>query len=164
MRALAGSVAVTILALLVAVPLGGAASTPALELQSMKVSASTHVAGAHHVRLTIALTYEMQCGYPGAGPIVVTFPSAAKLPGQFAAGSVKLSGKAVAATIKGRKVSVTVPPHDGVLCGTIGPGRATITFTHAAKVGNPAQAGSYRFTAVHTKRTFSAKLVIKPAA
>jgi hypothetical protein len=163
MRAVAASVAVTVLALLFAVPVGGAASKPALEVQSMKVSASTHVAGAHRVRLTIALTYEMQCGYPGAGPIVVTFPSAAKLPAEFAPGSVKLSGKAVAATINGRKVSVTVPPHNGVLCGTIGPGRVTIAFTRAAKVGNPAHAGSYRFTAAHAKRTFSAKLAITRA-
>lgn len=150
-------------ALLVAVPLGAASGTP-VDIQSMRVAASPHTPGAHRVRLAIAFTYSMQCGYPGAGPVVVTFPSAMKLPKRFAAGSVRLNTKAIAAKIKGRKVTMTVPPHRGVLCGTIGPGLLTLTFTHAAKISNPSRAGAYRFAAAHAKHTFSAKLVIEPAA
>jgi hypothetical protein len=162
MRAGAASVGAIVLTLLVAVPLGGAGSAHATEVQSMRVSASPQAAGAHRVRLTIALTYNMQCGYPGEGPIVVTFPRHMKLPKQFAGGSVELSGKSIAAKIKGRKVTVTVRPHQGVLCGTIGPGLAKLTFTHAAKVGNPARAGSYRFAATHQKLAFTAMLAVKP--
>lgn len=147
-----------------AVPLGGAASRPAVEVQSMTVTASPQAAGAHHVRLALTFTYQMQCGYPGPGPFVVTFPSAVKLPKRFAAGTVKLSGKSIAAKIEGRSVSVTVPPPNGVLCGTMGPGLVKLTFTHAAKVANPTHAGSYRVKATHEKRAFGAKLVIKPAA
>lgn len=154
-----------ILALLVAVPIGGAASgPPTASVQSMKLTESTHAARAHGVRLTITLRYLMQCGYPGAGALVVTFPSAAKLPDRFATGSVRLAGNAVAARLEGRNVTVTIPRHKGVLCNTMGPGTLTLTFTHAAKFGNPAHVGSYGFTATHAKHTFKAKLVIKPAA
>lgn len=149
--------------LLVAVPVG-TASAPRIDARSMKLDASPQVAGAHRVRLTVTLTYEMQCGYPGAGPLVVTFPSAMRPPRRFAAGSVKLAGKAIAAKVKGRRVTVTVAPHDGVLCGTIGPGRVALTFTRAARLANPAHAGSYTFAAAHAHHAFRAKLLVKRAA
>jgi hypothetical protein len=153
---------VAILAFPLAVPLSGA-STPPGDLPSMTVSAAPRTAGAHRVRVAITLRYTMQCGYPGAGPLVVTFPSAAKLPKRFTTGSVKLAGKAIAAKIKRRNVTVTVPQHQGVLCGTIGPGSVTILFTRAGKLVNPAKAGSYGFTAAHGKHTFKAELAITPA-
>ena len=127
----------------------------------MTVTASSHAARAHRVRLTLTLTYEMQCGYPGMGPLVVTFPSALKLPTQFAADSVRLAGKPIAATVEGRQVTVTIPPPAGTLCDTIGIGSVALTFTHGAKLANPARAGSYGFKATHGKRAFAARLVIK---
>lgn len=126
----------------------------------MTVSATPRTAGAHRVRLAVTLTYEMQCGYPGPGPIVVTFPSSMRLPRHFPTGSVKLNTKTTPATIKGHKVTVTVPPHKGVLCGTIGPGLVKLVFTHAAKVANPARSGSYGFAATHLKHKFTAQLKI----
>ena len=143
----------------------GAASGPGMGAPSaMTVSASPHAAKAHAVRLTVTLRYEMQCGYPGAGPLVVTFPSALKLPQRFAAGAVELSGKATAATVNGRQVTVTIARHKGLLCDLMGPGSLTLTFTRAAKLGNPTRAGSYSFKASHGKRTFTAKLAIKPVS
>jgi len=130
----------------------------------MTVTASPRSAGAHGVRLTLTLHYEMQCSYPGAGPLVVTFPAALKLPKQFAAGAVTLGGKQVAANVDGRQVTVTIAPHTGKLCDVMGPGSLTLAFTRAAKLANPARAGSYRFTATHAKRAFTARLAIKPAA
>lgn len=162
-RGLASFTAI-VLALLVAAPLSGVASKSPSDLPSMTVSASPRTAGAHRVRLAVTLRYLMQCGYPGAGPLVVTFPSAAKLPKRFAAGTVKLAGKAIATKIKGRHVTVAIPPHKGVLCGTMGPGSVTLLFTRAARLANPARAGSYRFTATHAKHAFEANLAIKPAA
>ncbi len=128
----------------------------------MTVMASPHAAGAHAVRLTVTLRYEMQCDYPGVGPLVVTFPSAFKLPQRFASRAVKLAGKPIAAKVKGRLVTVTIPPHKGVLCNLMGPGSVTVAFTPAAKLANPAQAGSYGFKAGHGARTFTAKLAIEP--
>jgi hypothetical protein len=46
----------------------------------------------------------------------------------------------------------------------LGPGSVTLVFTRAAKLRNPAQAGSYRFTATHAEHTFRARLTIKAAA
>lgn len=129
----------------------------------MTVTASPHVARAHSVRLTVTLRYEMQCGYPGAGPLVVTFPGSLKLPQRFAAGAVKLSGKSIAGTVKGRRVTVTVPRHKGSLCDVMGPGTVTLTFTRAAELANPARAGSFSFGATHDGRAFTAKLVVKQA-
>ena len=116
------------------------------------------------MRLRLTLRYEMQCGYPGAGPLVVKFPAALKLPSQFAAGSVQLGGKAISAKIQGRKVTVTIPAPGGPLCGTIAPGRAVLTFTHAARLRNPARAGSYSFTATHGTHAFATTLAVKPAS
>ena len=127
----------------------------------MAVTASPRTAGAHGVRLRLTLRYEMQCGYAGAGPLVVTFPSALKLPARFADGSVLLAGKPVTATVSGRRVTMTVPPHRGVLCTMVGPGSLKLTFTQAAELTNPAHNGSYRFTATHGKRAFAARLAIK---
>ena len=129
----------------------------------MKATASPHVAGAQAVRLTLTLRYEMQCGYAGAGPLVVTFPRAVELPQRFAAGAVRLAGKPVVATLDARHVSVTVPRHKGMLCDLMGPGSLTLTFTRAAKLANPSRAGSYSFQATHAGRAFTAKLRIKRA-
>jgi hypothetical protein len=128
---------------------------------SMTVTASPHTAGAHGVRLRLTLHYEMQCNYPGAGPLVVTFPAALKLPKHFASGSVLLAGNPVAAAVDRREVTVTVPPHKGILCAMVGPGSLKLTFTSAAKLANPTHKGSYRFTATHLGRNFTAALTIK---
>ena len=156
--------AVAFLAVLSAAPPAGAVSSPPIvSVPSMTIAASSHAAHAHRVRLAVTLRYRMQCGNPGPGPLVVTFPSAMKLPKQFVSGSVKLAGKAVAASTKAQKVTVTVPPPQDVLCGTLGPGSVTLLFTREAKLTNPARAGSYRFKATHTNHTFRARLAIKTA-
>jgi hypothetical protein len=152
------------LALLVAAPLADAGSSrPTGFASSMTVAATPHAAHAHGIRLTLTLRYVMQCGYPGAGPLVVTFPRAVKLPPQFPPGAVQLAGKSVAATVKGRHVTVKVPPHKGLMCNVIGLGSLRLAFTRAAGLANPDHPGSYRFTATHGTRGFTAKLAIKPS-
>jgi len=151
------------LTVLVVVPSAGAGLPPRSIGASMTITASPDTVRAH-TRLGVTLRYEMQCGYPGAGPLVVKFPAALKLPSRFAAGSVRLGGKAIAAKIRGRRVTVTIPPPTGTLCGTIGPGRAVLTFTHAAELVTPARPGSYSFRATHGTHAFAAKLAIKPAS
>ena len=156
--------AVVLASLLVAVPLAGAGSRrPPTFIPSMTVTASPNTAGAHAARLTVILRYEMQCDYPGAGPLVVTFPSALKLPEEFGDGTVRLGGQAIAATVDGRQVTVTIPPRKGVLCDVMALGSVTLTFTRAGKLATPTHAGFYRFTATHRAHTFTAKLAIKAA-
>jgi hypothetical protein len=157
--------AAILLALLSAAPLADAGSKlPMAFGSSMTVTASPHAAGARGVRLTVTLRYEMQCGYPGAGALVVTFPRAVKLPARFPAASVRLAGRPVVARVRGRKVTVRVGPHKGLMCDLIGPGSLKLAFTQAAKLANPGQAGSYRFTATHHERAFTAMLAIKPGS
>jgi hypothetical protein len=150
---------------LVAVPLAGAGSrAPAAVRSSLTVIASPRAARAHDVRLTLTFRYEMQCGYPGAGSLIVTFPPALKLPKRLAPGAVRLRKKPIAARVDGRTITMLVPPHERPLCNVIGPGSLALVFTRAAELANPGRAGSYRFTATHATRRFSAKLAITPAS
>jgi hypothetical protein len=161
-----GGIAAALLsgALLVAAQPAGARSKAApIGGSSMSVLATPHTPSAHPVRLLVTLRYEMQCNYPGAGPLVVTFPSAVKLPHRFAPNTVKLARKPIAAKVNGRRVTVTIPPPSGTLCSLRGPGSVTLTFTRAAKLANPARVGSYDFKATHDGHTFTAKLAIKAA-
>jgi hypothetical protein len=157
------STAVLLVALLIGVPLAGAGSRLPTPPASMTVTASPGTARARAIRLELTLRYVMQCDYPGGGPLVVTFPSALKLPRRFAAEAVRLAGKPVAATVGRRQVAVRVPPHGGVLCDLMGPGSLTLTFTRAARLANPPRSGSYHFTATHAHRVFRATLAVKPA-
>jgi hypothetical protein len=159
----AGVAAATLLALLVAAPPAGAGSRALSADASMTVTASPSTAGAQRVRLTLTMRYQMQCGYPGEGPLVVTFPRAVKLPKRFPAGTVRLGTKAIPAKRHRRNVTVTIPPPTSTLCGVIAPGSLVLTFTRAAKLGNPARAGAYRFEATHKGHDASATLTIKPA-
>jgi len=112
------------------------------------------------VRIAVTLRYRMQCNYPGAGPLVVSFPKALKPPKKLAAGAVRIAGKPIAATVDGRQVTVTIPSPTGTLCGVVGPGLVKLVFTPKAHLSNPSRPGSYRFTATHAPRTFAAKLHI----
>jgi hypothetical protein len=126
------------------------------------VTASPAFAGARHVRLTVSLHYEMQCGYSGAGPLTVTLPASISLPGTLPAGAVLVGGKATAATLAGTRVTVQIAPHAGVMCDVIGPGVLQLVFTPQAGLGNPAHSGSYRVAAVHGRHSFSTELTITP--
>ena len=93
--------------------------------------------------LTLKLGYEMQCGYPGPGPVVVTFPAAWRLPAKFGATPVLVNGKAaVSASISGHRVTVGLAPEPKIMCDVIGPGTLTIQFTRGDNIGNPLKAGT----------------------
>jgi|tagenome__1003787_1003787.scaffolds.fasta_scaffold20881429_2 hypothetical protein len=161
-----GRVTAAVVFVALAVAASSASARPtrrAVDVQSLTVVASPNAPGAHRIRLKLIFRYEMRCNYPGVGPLVVTFPSALGLPKRFGAHSVKLAGKPVVAKRKGRRVTVTVPPPSGVLCGIVGPGSVKLVFTRKARLASPTRAGSYRFTARHEKRAFGAKLAIRPA-
>ena len=125
----------------------GVAAAVALTLvpaQAASVSLSSNRAGASDVVVTLHLTYEMQCGWPGPGPLVVTFPAAERLPARVIAAHVLLNGRAAPqVTRSDRSVSVAVPARTGMTCMVIGPGKVTIEFTRAAGLGNPRKRGVY---------------------
>lgn len=112
--------------------------------QSASITLSSNRAGANGVAVTLHVTYEMQCGWPGPGPLVVTFPAAERLPATIAPAHVLLNGRAAPkVTRAGRSMSVAVPARSGMTCMVIGPGKVTIAFTHAAGLGNPRTRGVY---------------------
>ena len=122
------------------------AQTPPSETATVQVSPAR--VGARPVALTLTLGYEMQCGYPGPGPVVVQLPAAELVPARIARTAVLLDGKAAPGVqVAGHAISVALPPRPQVMCDVIGPGKLTITFTRAAGLGNPSRGGSYTVTA-----------------
>ena len=141
----------------------GAQSAPAQTAPGSATAAPTSLrAGARPVALGLVLSYEMQCGYPGPGPVTVRFPAREHVPPAIPASSVLVAGKpAPGVSVSGRTVTVTLAPPPPVMCDVIGPGRLTIEFTRAAGLGNPAQPGTYRIAATRGTASFSAPFTIR---
>ena len=141
---------------LLCVLVASAAST-----NGMTVTLSSHAASARGVRLTVVLRYEMQCGYPGEAPVVLTLPG--RVPAAVPAASVLVNRKpARKVAVRGHDVTVTMPPRPQILCDSIGPGRLTLVLTQAASLANPAAAGSYLVRARKGSLAFSSRIAITP--
>jgi hypothetical protein len=141
-----------------------AASAPGLPglPRSAAISLSSALAGARPVALTLTLTYEMQCGYPGPGPVTIIFPRQERLPGTIAPQQVLVDGHpARTALVSGHVVSVGLAPPPPIMCDVIGPGHLTIRFSRAARLGNPLRAGSYTLTVSNDTARFSARYTIR---
>jgi hypothetical protein len=129
--------------------------------QSAAVTASPRGAGVRPAALTLRLSYEMQCGYPGPGPVVVRFPTAEHVPASIPRPAVLVNGKPTSAVnVAGHVVSVALPPRPQVMCDSIGPGTLTLAFTRGAGLGNPARRGTYTVTAIRQASAFAARLAI----
>jgi hypothetical protein len=129
--------------------------------QSATVVASPSRAGARPAALTVRLSYEMQCGYPGPGPIVVRLPGGERVPAAIASSALLVNGKpAPGVHVAGRVVSVDLPSRPAIMCDVIGPGTATVVFTRAAALGNPPRAGSYAVTVTRQGSSVAARLAI----
>src|ERR1700730_17768988 len=116
--------------------------------QGITVALSTDRAGERPVTLTLRLSYQMRCGNPGPGSLVVSFPADERLPARIPASAVLLNGRtAPSVTRHGNNVTIPLPRRHGISCNVIGPGSVTVVFTAAARLGNPAQAGSYPLSA-----------------
>jgi hypothetical protein len=152
-------VRVVLVSTVVAAVLAGAASAAAP--QSATVTVSPSRAGARPAALTVRLSYEMQCGYPGPGPIVVQLPAGERVPATIAPSALLVNGKpAPGVRVAGRTVSIDLPARPAIMCDVIGPGTATVVFTRAAGLGNPAGAGSYTVTVTRHGSSAAARLAI----
>src|SRR5690349_20985282 len=122
------------------------------------VTATPATVAAHPAAVDLKLTYEMQCRYPGPGPVVVTFPAGFRLPAGLPAGAVRVDGKpARALPVRARQVRVPLPPRPAILCDSITDGTLDVAFTRRAGIRNPPRAGSYGFTATRGTLDFAAK-------
>jgi hypothetical protein len=130
---------------------------------SIAILLSTPHAGARPVAVTLRLHYEMQCGWPGPGSLVIRFPAGMQLPARLPPGAVLVNGKAAysaGAAGATRDVAVGLPKRPQVMCDSIGPGMLTVSFTRAARLGNPKAAGSYVLRATHGRDGFAGRLAI----
>jgi hypothetical protein len=131
---------------------------------SASVSSTPSKAGERPVVVTLLLQYEMQCGYPGQGPVVISFPRQMKMPPALAASSVTVDGKpATKVAVDHHRVRIGLTKHTGIICDVLGPGTLTIVFVKAADLGNPSRAGTYLVRASNGPRRFKAYLVITHA-
>jgi hypothetical protein len=141
-----------------------AASATAGLGQSASGTISSHRAGTRPVTLTLKLGYEMQCGYPGPGPVVVTFPATWRLPAKLGTTPVLVNGKAaVSASVSGHRVTVGLAPPPQIMCDVIGPGTLTVQFTRGANLGDPLKAGTSVVTAQSKGAAFPVSFAISAA-
>lgn len=118
---------------------------------------SNSAAGAKPVAMTISLRTELQCGRLTGGPLVVTFPRQVHVPGEIASAAVLIGSRASrSVTVAGHVVTVAMPFPRGVMCDSIGPGVAKVTFTRASGLVNPKSAGAFVLKLRHGSETFAA--------
>ena len=110
----------------------------------------------HRATLTLKLRYEMTCGQPGPGPVIVHLPAKMGVPQRLAGGN---GTKQAPATVSGHYVTVQLPKRPPVTCMSIGPGTLTLTLVG---VRNPATAGTYLVRAHIGEHAFTAQLVVRP--
>jgi hypothetical protein len=148
---------------LVAAAVLGAAVAPAAAQEGPPPTATVSPvrAGARPATLTLKLHYEMVCGNPGRGPLVVTLPHAMRVPARIPRAAVLLQGKLPPrVSVAGHVVTVGVPPPPAVTCLSITMGTLTTTFTRAALLGNPVRTGAYAVRARIGAHAFTARLAI----
>lgn len=135
------------------------ASAGAQPLQpSAAITASSYKHATKPVALTYKLSYEMQCGNPGKGPLTLAFPSQVAVP-RVSAADVLLDGKTAPAVKRdGSKLIVSFPPPPAIMCDVIGMGTLTVTITKAAGLANPKAAGLYTFPVTSDKLSAAPKL------
>jgi hypothetical protein len=118
----------------------------ALPAPSASVADSSHKPGAA-AALTIVMNYEMQCGNPGAGPLLLKLPAAMTIPASLGPSRVLLNGSP-AASVKTQASTLTIgipQKTGGVTCDVIGPGKLTVVIPKTAGLRNPKANGTYTF-------------------
>jgi hypothetical protein len=133
------------------IPVHGGGTPPA----SARLSSTA--AGARPVELTVQVRYEMVCGQPGTGTVVVTLPAAARVPAAIDASSLLVNSRPpTSVAVADRSVTVGLPHRKpGVLCDVVAPGTLTVVFTRRAGLGNPAAAGTYSIAVRRANLSFA---------
>ena len=149
MRTLGAAAAVLVLA-------GTAGAAPMQPGAALTASSYTHA--AKPVALTYKLSYEMQCGSPGKGPVTLAFPAQVAIP-RVSASTILLNGKAAPAVKRqGSTLVISLPPQPKILCDSITVGTLTVTITKRAGFANPKAPGIYAFPVNSDKLSAMPKL------
>jgi hypothetical protein len=143
---------------LVVVPISSAVSPG----EPAGITLSTTKAGARPVVVTVRLRFDMVCGQPGAGPIVIRFPRQETMPTTIAPAAVLVNGKPAArAGVSGPALTVVPSTPQGVQCNVITRGAVAIVLDRAARLGNPVAAGRYTVAMKRGLKTFTAGFEIR---
>jgi hypothetical protein len=130
--------------------------------QSAAIALSSYRASARPVAVSLQLHYEMQCGWPGPGTLTIRFPAGMTLPATIPPAAVEVDGKpASSAETQGRSEVLGLPKRPQIMCDVIGPGVVRIAFSRAARLGNPARAGTYAVRVTGRADSLAARFVVR---
>jgi hypothetical protein len=84
------------------------------------------------------------------------------VPAHLPAGSVLVDGKRSSSVTvpSAGTIDVALPARPRIMCDLIGPGTLTVSFTPAARIGNPKAAGSYLVRASRPSVSVSGRIAI----
>ena len=106
--------------------------------------------------LALKLRYDMQCGQPGPGSVVVQLPARMHPMSSLA---VRLNAKTIiGARVSGTTVTIPLPTHKGISCMVIGPGVLTLSLAGVRNPGNP---GTYVIQAHVRAMDFTANVAVR---
>jgi hypothetical protein len=152
--ALAGS------AVLVSGAAAAAPPVPVMPSSTLTATLSSTRPAVQPVQLALSFSTSLACGRP-LGPTTVAFPAAVHVPATIARTAVLVDGRpAGRVTVAGRLVTVTSVTPTGMMCHSVVLGPMAVTFTKAAGLGNPADAGTYAIGVQRGRRTLHGRLEI----
>jgi hypothetical protein len=106
--------------------------------------------------LALKLRYDMQCGQPGPGSVIVQLPSRMHPMSSLV---VRVNSTTITGTkVSGTTVTIPLPTHKGINCMVIGPGLVTLNL---AGIRNPASAGTYVVRAHVRGMDFAPTVVVR---
>jgi hypothetical protein len=135
----------------------GMLATPAYGGNPLGASATlTPATAGSRATLALKLRYDMQCGQPGPGTVVVQLPSRMHPMPSLA---VRVNANVITdAKISGTTLTIPLPAHKGVTCMVIGPGAVTLSLVG---VRNPTSPGAYVVRARVRGMSFAATVAVR---
>jgi hypothetical protein len=127
----------------------------------LTVGLSNSHPSARQVAVKLEFSAILECGRPIGPPMTVTLPSAERVPSKIAARDVLVSGSAAESVTVSRRVVTIKVARPEVICTVLSRGLVTIALTRAAKLGNPATAGTYRVFVHRGTQNVSGTFVIQ---
>lgn len=127
----------------------------------LTVGLSSDHPAARPVALKLKFSSILECGRPIGPPITVALPTADQVPSRISARNVLVNGTAPeSVAVSGHVVTIKVARPE-VICTVLSRGSVTIAFTRAAKLGNPANAGTYRVSVRRGTQNVNGTFVIQ---
>ena len=133
------------------------AATGSADTSDWATATASPAAAAAATVLTLKLHYEVTCGNPGPGPVVVRLPRAFRMRGVPEVRLGRLSAPMV--TTSGHSVTIALPRPPEITCMSITPGTLALVFVEG--LVNPSSGGVYRVSAHLPGHTFTASLAIR---